>query len=160
MVIIGQNETESQIADRLIRAGASLIRIDPASKSPAGSLEEAVSGADVILAMDSSTGPSRIAQRVVSLHREDALYADLNTGTPATKRQLAALFPNGSFVDVAIVQKDRVPAGGLVMDVAGTGVRRLIELLEPSGDGPPVCFGGCGRSNGAGPYFSLFTLYI
>ena len=133
IVIIGQNETGSQIADRLTRAGASLIRIDPASKSPSGSLEEAVSGADVVLAMGSSTVPTRISERVVPLLRQDALYADLNTGTPATKRQLAALLPDGSFVDVAIVQQDPVPAGGLAMDVAGTGARKLIELLEPRG---------------------------
>jgi putative dehydrogenase len=133
IAIIGQNETGSRIADGLIRAGASLVRFDPASKSPAGSLGEAVSGADVVLALGSSAGPTRIAERVVPLLREDALYADLNTGTPATKRQLAALFPDGSFVDVTIVQQDPVPAEGLVMDVAGTGARRLIELLEPFG---------------------------
>jgi putative dehydrogenase len=133
IAIIGQNETGSQIADGLTRAGASLLRFDPALKSPAGSLEDAVSGADVVLALGSSAGPARIAQRVVPLLREDALYADLNTGTPATKRQLAALFPAGSFVDVAVVQQDPVPAEGPMMDVAGTGARRLMELLEPFG---------------------------
>jgi putative dehydrogenase len=133
IAIIGQNETGSQIADRLSRAGASLIRIDPATKSPSGCLEEAVSGADVVLAMGSSAGPTRIAERVVPLLGEDALYADLSAGTPATKRQLAALFPDGSFVDVTILEQDPVPAGGLVMDVAGTGARRLIELLQPFG---------------------------
>lgn len=133
IAIIGQSETGSQIADGLTRAGASLVRFDPASKSPAGSLEEAVTDADVVLALGSSAGPSRIAQRVVPLLREDALYADLNTGTPATKRQLAALFPDGSFVDVTIVQQDPASAEGLVMDVAGTGARRLTELLEPFG---------------------------
>jgi 3-hydroxyisobutyrate dehydrogenase-like beta-hydroxyacid dehydrogenase len=133
IAIIGQNETGSRSADVLTRAGASVIRIDPASKSPAGSLEEAVSGADVVLALGSSGGPSRIAERVIPLLGEDALYADLNAGTPATKRHLAALFPDGSFVDVAVVQQDSVPTEELVMDVAGTGAGRLIELFEPFG---------------------------
>lgn len=133
IAIIGQNETGSQIADRLIRAGATCIRFDPVSKSPAGSLEETVSGTDVVLVLGSSAGPSKIAERVVPLLGENALYADLNTGTPATKRQLAALFPDDSFVDVAVVQQDPVPAEGYVMDVAGTGARRLIELFEPFG---------------------------
>lgn len=133
IAIIGENEIGSRIADGLTRAGASCIRFDPALKSRAGSLEEAVSGADVVIALGSSGGPSRIAERVVPLLGEDALYADLNAGTPATKRQLAALFPDGCFVDVAIVQQDPVPAEALVLDVAGTGARRLIELFEPFG---------------------------
>ena len=85
------------------------------------------------LAVGSSSGQPRIAERVVPLLGEDVLYADLKTGTPATKRQLAALFPDGSFVDVTIVQQDPVPVEGLVMEVAGTGARRLIELLKPCG---------------------------
>lgn len=133
IAVIGQNDTGSRIADALTRAGASVITFDPASKSPAGSLEDAVSGADVVLAWGSSSGPSKIAQRLVPLLRESALYADLNTGTPATKRQLAALFRDGSFVDVAIVQQDSTQAEDLVMDVAGTGAKRLIELLGPLG---------------------------
>lgn len=131
IAIIGQNETGFRIADGLTGGGASVIKFDPASKTPAGSLEEAVSGADVVLAVRASAGPSRIAQRVVPLLREDALYADLSNGTPGMKRQLAALFPDGSFVDVAIGQQDPIPTEALVMDVAGTGARRLIELLEP-----------------------------
>ncbi|MFC8522334.1 hypothetical protein [Pseudarthrobacter sp. NPDC057230] len=133
IAIIGQNETGSKVAGVLTRAGASLIRFDPASKSPAGSLEEAVSGADVVLAVGSSTGPSKIADRVAPLLRDDALYADLNAGTPATKRQIAAQFPDGSYLDVTMGQQDPGPTEGLVMDVAGTGARRLIELFEPIG---------------------------
>ena len=132
-IAIIASETGSQVADVLAGAGANLIRIDPASKSPAGSLEEAVPDADVVLALRSSGGPSRIAERVVPLLREDALYADLNTGTPATKRQLAALFQDGAFVDVAVVQQDPCLAEALVMDVSGAGARRLIEVLEPIG---------------------------
>lgn len=137
VVFVGHSEAGSRIADELIKAGASVIGFDPGTKRTsttplAGSLEEAVTGADLVLSLGSSP-PSRIAEQVAPLLKEDALYADLHTGTPSMKKELATLFPDGSFVDVAVVQQDPGAAEGVVMDAAGTGARRLMELLEPSG---------------------------
>lgn len=138
VAFIGHNEAGSRIVDGLTKAGASVVGFDPATKRTsttplAGSLEEAVTGADVVLSLASSAAPSRIAEQVAPLLKDGALYADLNTGTPSMKRELATLFPDGSFVDVAVVQQDPGAAEGVVMGVAGTGARRLIELLEPFG---------------------------
>ncbi|WP_104118307.1 NAD(P)-dependent oxidoreductase [Arthrobacter sp. B1805] len=133
ITIIGKKGAGSQITNGLTEAGYTVSLFDPASKGPADGLELAVSNADLVFALGSSAGPSRIAERLVALLREDALYADLSTGTPATKRQLAALFPDGMFADAVIVQQDPVSADGLIMDLAGPAARRMIELLEPSG---------------------------
>ena len=84
----------------------------------------------MVLALGSSRGRHESRKRVVPLLGEDALYADLNAGTPATKKQLAALFAGGVFVDVASLQQDRVPSS-LVTGCCRPGARRLIELFEP-----------------------------
>lgn len=138
VVFIGHSEAGSRIADGLTKAGASVIGFDPAitrtsTKPLSGGFAEAVTGADLVLSLGSSAQPSRIAEQVAPLLKEDALYADLNTGTPSMKKDLAALFPDGSFVDVAVVQQDPGVTEGVVMDAAGTGARRLMELLEPAG---------------------------
>lgn len=137
VAFIGHDETGSLIAGELLKAGADVIGFDPAGRkiptTPIGSLEEAVAGADLVLSLGSSTAPLRLAGQVVPVLGKDALYADLNTGTPAMKKELAAFFSDGSFADVAVVQQDPGSAEKVAMDVAGTGARKLIELLEPFG---------------------------
>jgi putative dehydrogenase len=90
-----------------------------------------VAGADLVLSLNSSTVSVRVAEQIAPLLEAGALYVDLNTGTPAMKKKLAALFPDCSFADVAIMKP--VPGLGekVPMAVAGTGAKKFIELLEP-----------------------------
>lgn len=138
VAFIGHSEAGSVVAGELIKAGFDVVGFDPAmrkaSATPrAASLEEAVAGAALVLSLGSSAAPFRVAEQVAPILGLDALYADLNTGTPSMKKELAALFHDGSFVDVAVVGQDPVSAEKAALEVAGTDARRLIELLAPSG---------------------------
>lgn len=138
IAVIGLGEAGALIAGGLAAAGADVVGFDPAEIADppvpvAGSAEEAVAGADVVLSLNSSTVARRVAQPLVGALADGAVYADLNTGTPAMKRGLAALFPDGVFADVAVMSP--VPGGAekTPMAVAGPGAHRFVELMEPLG---------------------------
>jgi putative dehydrogenase len=137
VAFLGHSEAGSVIAGELIKAGFDVVGFDSAvSKSPiapmAESLEEAVAGAAVVLSLGPSSAPSRVAESVVPLLAKAALYGDLSTGTPAVKKELAALFDDGSYVDIAGAGQDPVSGEIPALNVSGTGARKLVELLEPS----------------------------
>ena len=138
IAVIGHGEAGSLIAGGLLAAGALVIGFDAVTpRSPttplAETLEQAVAHADLVLSLNSSTVAARIAEQVAPLLAPGALFADLNTGTPALKRKLAALFDDGSFADVAIMKPVPGLAEKVPMGVAGTGAARVIELLAPFG---------------------------
>jgi L-threonate 2-dehydrogenase len=138
IAIIGLGEAGGLIAGGLAAAGADVIGFDPASPpnppvAVADSAEAAVAGAHIVISINSSTVSRRVAEQLAPALDPGTIYADLNTGTPALKKSLSALFPDGVFADVAIMS----PVPGLAekapMGVAGTGAHRFIELLEPFG---------------------------
>jgi 3-hydroxyisobutyrate dehydrogenase-like beta-hydroxyacid dehydrogenase len=136
--VIGLGEAGSLIADGLVAAGAQVLGYDPAVQDHrtiplAASVEAAVADAAVVISINSATVSQRVAEQVAPLLAPDAIYADLNTGTPALKRKLAALFAPGVFADVAIMQPVPGLAEKVPMAVAGEGAHRFIELLEPFG---------------------------
>lgn len=156
IAVIGHGEAGSLIAGGLLAAGADVISYDPAKpEAPttpmADTLAEAITGADVILSINSSTVASRVAEEVAQLMAvgadagadagpgsvlgaaQNAVFADLNTGTPAMKRRLAELFGDGQFADVAIMKPVPGLAEKVPLMVAGTGAKRFIELLAPYG---------------------------
>jgi 3-hydroxyisobutyrate dehydrogenase-like beta-hydroxyacid dehydrogenase len=138
VAVIGLGEAGSLIAEGLHSAGLHVAGFDSAgmAHSPvpvAASVDEAVVGAHLVISINSPLVSRRVAEQCAPLLEPDAVYADLNTGTPAHKRALAALFPEGAFVDGALRPPVAGRAEGGSLSVAGTGARRLIEMLEPSG---------------------------
>jgi len=136
--VIGHGESATLIADALLAAGNDVIAVDPVTSKTqvttvAGSIEEAVADADLVLSLNPPAVAVRVAGQIAPLLKAGALYADLNTGTPAMQRKLAALFPEGSFADVALRAPVPELAVNISMAVAGTGARKFIELLEPAG---------------------------
>lgn len=136
--IIGLGEAGSLIAAGLQAAGADVIGFDPVvPAAPPVPLAEdaaaAVDGADIVISINSSTAARKVAEQVAPLIGAGAVYADLNTGTPALKKSLAALFPDGAFADVAIMKPVPGLAEKVPMGVAGPGARRFVDLLEPLG---------------------------
>lgn len=139
IAVIGHGEAGSLIAGGLLTAGADVIGFDPANPEHpttpmASTVAEAITGADVILSINSSTLAHRIAEEIAGLIRDDdvapgAIYADLNTGTPAMKRHLAELFPDGQFADVAIMRPVPGRAEKVPLLVAGSGGERFVGLL-------------------------------
>lgn len=138
VAVIGRSEAGTRIADALVAAGIDVVAFDPAApKNPAtplaGSIEDAVADADLILSLSSPAAALRVAGRIAPLLTEGALYADLNTGTPVMKKKLAALFPEGAFADIALGTAAPGLAAKISMAVAGTGATKFLELLEPAG---------------------------
>lgn len=138
VAVIGQGEAGSLIAGGLQEAGLEVVGFDPVVPAHptvpmTASVEDAVDGADIVLSLNSSTVAFRIAQQVAPLLKGGAIYADLNTGTPALKKKLAALFADGAFADVAIMSPVPGLSAKVPMGVAGTAARRFVDLLEPFG---------------------------
>lgn len=143
IAVIENGEDGALIAGGLLAAGANVIGFEIArgsrSATPmAKTIEEAVAGANVILSISSATHANRVAEHVAELVKSgvapsDVLYADLNPGTPATKKQLASLFPEGQFVDVALMRPVPGLAEKVPMYVAGTGAAAFMERMQPFG---------------------------
>ncbi len=138
IAVIGHGEAGSLIAGGLLAAGADAIGFDsapvPYHATPmAESVEEAIQGADVVLSLNSSLVAVTVAEQIAPLMDAGAIYADLNTGTPALKKKLAALFPEGAFVDVAVMKPVPGLAEKVPLTIAGTAAKRFIHLLQPYG---------------------------
>jgi putative dehydrogenase len=136
--VIGLGEAGSLIAAGLQAAGAQVVGYDPAKPADAPvtvveSAAAAVSGADLVISINSSTAARKVAEEVAPLLDAGTIYADLNTGTPSLKRAIASLFPDGVFADVAVMKAVPGLAEKVPMAAAGPGARRFIELLEPFG---------------------------
>jgi 3-hydroxyisobutyrate dehydrogenase-like beta-hydroxyacid dehydrogenase len=152
VAVLGLGEAGSVIARDLLAAGAVVRGYDPAVPAAGvsegitgtGSEAEAARGADLVLSVNSA----KAAVGAFSAGRAglgpDAVWADLNTASPGTKRQLAELAgPGGSnFTDVAIMAP--VPGRGLrvPMLASGEAAARFAGMLAPLGadieilDGP------------------------
>ncbi len=138
LTVLGLGEAGSLIAKGLVDQGVEVVAFDPAKpKHPivplAESAEEAVSDADVVFSLNSSTVSVKVAQQVAKHLKPGAIYCDLNTGTPALKKRLSEIMPAGSFVDVAVMKP--VPGLGekVPLVIAGAGAKKFEELFAHLG---------------------------
>ncbi len=134
VAVIGLGEEGSLLASGLQAAGLRVIGFDiPQPEAPvvplASSIEDAVKGADIVLSLNSPVAAIRVAEQAAPHLSANAIYADLNTTTPGTKKKLAALFTSGEFVDAAIFGS--LSEGGLATKIAlsGAGAQNLVEKL-------------------------------
>lgn len=137
VAVIGLGQESSLIADGLQAAGMNVIGFDvqvPVHPTTpvATSIEDAVRDADIVLSLNSAPASVRVAEQVAPLLKKGALFADLNDGTPGTKKKLAGLFPAGVFVDVAIMEPVQGKAAKVSLAAAGTGAKKFIELMSPA----------------------------
>jgi 3-hydroxyisobutyrate dehydrogenase-like beta-hydroxyacid dehydrogenase len=149
IAVLGLGEAGSLIARDLIAAGADVRGYDPEVTAGPGITEtgsevEAARGADLVLSVNSAKAALDAFRAGQPGLRRGALWADLNTASPGTKRQLASMAEAGGvpFTDVAMMAP--VPGRGLrvPMLASGDGAAHYAGLLVPLGadiellDGP------------------------
>ena len=157
IAVLGLGEAGSVIARDLTIAGTPVRGYDPAVTAAGPVLDtaseaEAAREAQLVLSVNSAEAaveafkaglPGLLAG---GRPRPDVLWADLNTASPGTKRQLADLAADAGvpFADVAMMAP--VPGRGLrvPMLASGTGAARYAALLRPLGAGIEVLDGPAG----------------
>ena len=151
IAVLGLGEAGSLLARDLLAAGAKVRGYDPAVRSPdkaiigTSSEAEAAAGADLILSVNSAKAAVDAFRAGASGTRPDAIWADLNTASPGTKQQLAAIARDQGVTLADVAMMAPVPGRGLrgPMLVSGDGAHAYAALLRPLGasieilDGPP-----------------------
>ncbi|MET8851521.1 DUF1932 domain-containing protein [Amycolatopsis sp. NPDC004625] len=151
VAVLGLGEAGGAFARDLVAAGVTVRGYDPAVAATGGvvatgSEAEAARGADLVLSVNSSSAAIEALQAGLAGVGPGATWADLNTASPGTKRQLAALAAGRGvpFADVAIMAP--VPGRGLrvPMLATGTAADTVAELLNPLGAAVEVLAGEAG----------------
>jgi 3-hydroxyisobutyrate dehydrogenase-like beta-hydroxyacid dehydrogenase len=151
IAVLGLGEAGSALARDLVAAGAVVRGYDPAVTATGGVLDtgseaEAAAGADLVLSVNSaSVAVDALIAGLTGLG-ESAVWADLNTASPATKRKLAEIAAGHGtpFADVAIMAP--VPGHGLRVPMLATGsaAGRVAEILQQFGAKLDVIAGPAG----------------
>ena len=141
VAVLGLGEAGSALAADLVAADAVVRGFDPAVASVPPDVEAALDaaaaarGSDVVLSVNAAAVAVEVARSAVDGLSAGQVYADLNTGGPALKRELAALVaPSGAaFADVALMAP--VPGRGLRTPalVSGPGAEDFAARLGPLG---------------------------
>jgi 3-hydroxyisobutyrate dehydrogenase-like beta-hydroxyacid dehydrogenase len=132
--VLGLGEAGGRLAADLAAAGADVRGYDPdpGRGGTSTSAQEAVAGADVVLSANAATAAVAVAEAALPALGDGAVYADLNTASPATKHELAAI-AGSRFADVALLGP--VPEKGLATPAlaSGPGAEAFAAALRPLG---------------------------
>ena len=141
VTVLGLGEAGGRFAADLVSAGVDVSGYDPLSVStPPGVARvddplSAVSGATIVLALTTAETALAAAESALPGLRADAIYADLNTGSPALKGEIGALVATtgARFADVALLGP--VPVRGLATPAvaSGPGAQAFAEAFRPLG---------------------------
>jgi 3-hydroxyisobutyrate dehydrogenase-like beta-hydroxyacid dehydrogenase len=134
VAVLGLGEAGSRLAVDLAGEGVDVAGYDPARPSEStADAESAVAESDIVLSVNSAAVAVGVAGTAAAALRSDAVYADLNTGGPGLKRELAELIGATRFADVALLGP--VPARGLRTPVlaSGGGAVGFAEAFVPLG---------------------------
>jgi 3-hydroxyisobutyrate dehydrogenase-like beta-hydroxyacid dehydrogenase len=140
VTVLGLGEAGGRLAVDLVSAGVEVRGYDPATTAPEGvdlaaDAESAVSGATVVLALTAASSALAAAESALPGLGTGALYADLNTTSPALKRELGEVVAAAGalFADVALLGP--IPERGLHAPVlaSGVGARAFAEFFVPLG---------------------------
>lgn len=140
VAVLGLGEAGSLIAADLVAAGAEVRAFDPLvavglGMTGAVSDAEAAAGCSVVIAVTSAHDAQQTLDLTLPGLASGAVYADLNTAPPATKRQLAdtAAAAGVTFADVALMSP--VPGSGLgtPMLTSGAGAERFALIFNALG---------------------------
>jgi len=138
VAVLGLGEAGAAIAQGLVAAGVDVRGFDPVAGdvegvTRAGSAAAAADGAALVMSVNSAAVARDVARDASPAAGQ--LYADLNTGPPSLKTELARVVEasGARFVDVALMGP--VPGNGLRTPalVSGSGAVGYAELLGPLG---------------------------
>ncbi|MGH9209697.1 MAG: DUF1932 domain-containing protein [Acidimicrobiales bacterium] len=139
--VLGLGEAGASIAADLAQAGIQVHGYDPGDvATPAGIVRHddpraAVADADAVLAITAGSHAAAALDGVVEALTAGAIYADLSTGSPRAKRELAATVDGTKvgFVDVALMAP--VVGRGIHTPAlaSGPGVEAFVALMRPLG---------------------------
>ena len=141
VAVLGLGEAGGRIAADLVSGGVEVRGYDPLTTSAPEGVDQAsdpgsaVSGATVVLALTTASTALAAAESAVPDLGTGAIYADLNTTSPARKHDIAALVARAGarFADVALLGP--VPARGLETPAlaSGSGAQAFAEVFGPLG---------------------------
>jgi 3-hydroxyisobutyrate dehydrogenase-like beta-hydroxyacid dehydrogenase len=126
IAVLGFGEAGSLIASDLVAAGAAVRGFDPAVPPPdgvvgAGSDAEAVVGADLVLSLNSAADAVTALTASLDALPPRAVWADLNTASPAVKRRLADIGAGRGVPVTDIAMMAPVPGRGLRVPMLASG---------------------------------------
>jgi 3-hydroxyisobutyrate dehydrogenase-like beta-hydroxyacid dehydrogenase len=140
IAVLGLGEAGGAIARDLVAAGAALRVWDPLVVAPSGATAcssdaDACAGASLVLSINSAADAPEALDAGLPALACEAVWADLNTASPALERHLAerAAARGIRFADVSLMAP--VPGRGLStpMLVSGTGATFVESTLTPLG---------------------------
>jgi 3-hydroxyisobutyrate dehydrogenase-like beta-hydroxyacid dehydrogenase len=141
VAVLGLGEAGGRLAADLVSAGVEVRGYDPSpvpapdGVERAGDPVSAVDGSTIVLASTTASTALAAAESALPGLGDGAIYADLNTASPALKRDLAALVDGADarFVDVALLGP--VPARGLGTPAlaSGSGAEAFADAFRPLG---------------------------
>jgi 3-hydroxyisobutyrate dehydrogenase-like beta-hydroxyacid dehydrogenase len=118
-----------------VQAGADVRGYDPAVPGRSTDAPAAVGGAHVVLSVNAAKVAVEAATEALPALRAGIVFADLNTASPALKRDVAVLVEGAGadFADVALL--GAVPARGLGTPAlaSGPGAQAFADLIGPLG---------------------------
>lgn len=164
VTVLGLGEAGTIYAADLARRGVAVTAVDPFVPilpdrvGGASSTGQAVSGADLVLSLVGAGEAGPVLLEALPAMQPTAIYADMNTASPAEKQRLALRAKDCAiaFVDVAILAP--VPRARLETPVvlSGTGTDRLLAILTSWGIPATVADGGAGAAAGLKLLRSVF----
>jgi 3-hydroxyisobutyrate dehydrogenase-like beta-hydroxyacid dehydrogenase len=141
VTVLGLGEAGGRLAADLVEVGIEVHGYDPhVTSSPkgvvhAGDPAAAASGSTVVLALTTASTALAAAESALPGLRDDAIYADLNTASPALKHAIAVLVDGAGarFADVALLGP--VPERGLRTQTlaSGAGAQAFADVFGPLG---------------------------
>ncbi|GAB2980436.1 DUF1932 domain-containing protein [Amycolatopsis acidiphila] len=147
IAVLGLGEAGGALARDLVAAGAVVRGYDPAVRAADGIVDtsseaEAARGADLVLSVNSAT--AAVDALRAGLPGTTGIWADLNTGSPGLKRELASIAGAVPFTDISIMAP--VPGKGLrvPMLASGPAAEPTAVLLRSLGASVEVMAGEAG----------------
>jgi len=141
VAVLGLGEAGGRLAADLVSLGVEVRGYDPATTAAPDGVDltgdpgSAISGSTVVLALTTAATSLAAAESALPGLEAGSIYADLNTTSPALKRDVAELVARAGaqFADVALLGP--VPARGLGTPAlaSGPGAQAFAEAFRPLG---------------------------